>query len=80
MPSRPGEFHPEPLTDTRNVSGQHELEIDALSSASGHPTCYRYQSDDHEGSQSAHYVATVLLRDAHIHIRALGHPPFWRNT
>ena len=45
----------------RNISGQHEKEIDALGSASGRPTCHRYQPEDRQGSQNAHYVATVLL-------------------
>ena len=45
----------------RNVSGQHEKEIDSLCSAAGSPTCYRYQPDDQEDSHSAHYVGTVLL-------------------
>ena len=45
----------------RNISGQHEKEIDALGSAAGSPTCYRHQPNDQEGSHSAHYVGTVLL-------------------
>jgi hypothetical protein len=45
----------------RNVSGQHEKEIDSLGSAAGGPSCWRYQPNDQEGPHSAHYVGTVLL-------------------
>jgi hypothetical protein len=45
----------------RNVSGQHKEEIDALGGAGGSPSCRCHQRGNHEGSQNAHYVDTVLL-------------------
>src|SRR5262249_47005606 len=44
----------------RNVSGQHKEEIDALGGVGGGPSCRCHQRGNHEGSQSAHYVDTVL--------------------
>src|SRR5262249_35504766 len=44
----------------RNVSGQHKEEIDALGGVGGSPSCRCHQRGNHEGSQSAHYVDTVL--------------------
>ena len=43
-----------------NVSGQHKEEIDALGGVGGSPSCRCHQRGNHEGSQSAHYVDTVL--------------------
>jgi len=44
-----------------NVSGQHKEEIDAVGGAGGSPSCRCHQHGNHEGSQNAHYVDTVLL-------------------
>src|SRR5262249_26293118 len=42
------------------TSAAHKEEIDALGGVGGSPSCRCHQRGNHEGSQSAHYVDTVL--------------------
>src|SRR5262249_2990491 len=48
------------LRAARKVSGQPKEEIDALGGVGESPGCRCHQRGNHEGSQSAHYVDTVL--------------------
>src|SRR6202051_3220400 len=72
VPSRPGEFHPEPLTDPDLILSHHPARVIARrlppsaesSGSSRLPSCPELNGDDLPPSLHGHYPASTLLRSS----------------